>query len=80
MIEIAFDVARKLGTQSLAFDFVFDNEIPKILEISYCFPMGKDTPDDCPGYWDSNLVWHSERVNAQKFMIEDFIKSINNKF
>jgi glutathione synthase/RimK-type ligase-like ATP-grasp enzyme len=77
MIKIAFDVAKKLGTQSLAFDFIYDNKIPKIMELSYCFPMGKGSADDCPGYWDSNLNWHSERVNAQKYMIEDFIKSLN---
>jgi hypothetical protein len=77
MIKIAFDVANKLGTQSLAFDFIYDNKIPKILELSYCYPMGKGSADDCPGYWDSNLNWHSERVNAQKYMIEDFIKSLN---
>jgi glutathione synthase/RimK-type ligase-like ATP-grasp enzyme len=79
MIKIAFDVAKKLGTQSLAFDFIYDNKIPKIMELSYCFPMGKGSADDCPGYWDSNLNWHSERVNAQKFMIEDFIKSLKTK-
>ena len=79
MIKIAFDVAKKLGTQSLAFDFIYDNKIPKIMELSYCFPMGKGSADDCPGYWDSNLNWHSERVNAQKYMIEDFIKSLKTK-
>jgi glutathione synthase/RimK-type ligase-like ATP-grasp enzyme len=80
MIKIAFDVAKKLGTQSLAFDFIYDNKIPKNLELSYCYPMGKGSVDDCHGYWDSNLNWHNEGVNAQKFIIEDFIKSINNKF
>ncbi len=79
MIKIAFDVANKLDTQSLAFDFIYDNKIPKILELSYCYPMGKGSADDCQGYWDSNLNWHNERVNAQKYMIEDFIKSLNTK-
>jgi glutathione synthase/RimK-type ligase-like ATP-grasp enzyme len=77
MIKIAFDVVQKLGTQSLAFDFIYDNKIPKILELSYCYPMGKGSPDDCPGYWDSNLNWYSEKVDAQKYILEDFVKSLN---
>lgn len=32
--------------------------------------------DDCPGYWDSNLEWHQEKVNQQYFMIEDFINGL----
>jgi glutathione synthase/RimK-type ligase-like ATP-grasp enzyme len=73
-IKIAFDVAKKIGSQSIAFDFVLDHQKPKIIEISYCFPLG--APDDCAGYWDENLIWHDEKVNAEEFMIEDFIKDL----
>ena len=71
-ISIAFIVANKLGSQSIAFDFVIDGHNPKIIEISYCFPLG--APDDCLGYWDDNLDWHEENINAEVFMIRDFIK------
>lgn len=75
-INIAFSVAKALGTQSVAFDFVQDKDTPKIVEISYCFPPG--APDDCIGYWDSNLIWHDEIVNAEVFIIKDFIDKCKN--
>lgn len=71
-VKIAFSVAKALGTQSLAFDFVQDGDNPQIVEISYCFPLG--APDDCAGYWDSNLIWHDEIINAEVYIIKDFIQ------
>jgi glutathione synthase/RimK-type ligase-like ATP-grasp enzyme len=75
-IDIAFKVANKIGSQSIAFDFVLDGQNPKIIEISYCFPLG--APDDCIGYWDENLIWYEEKVNAEIFMIRDFIEICKN--
>ena len=77
-IEKAFETSKKLKTQSLAFDFVMDDKVPKIVEISYCFPMGAAV-DKCPGYWDSNLTWHNKKINVQYCMIEDFIKQLKEK-
>ena len=74
-IQSAFDTAKKLKTQSIALDFIWDGQEPAIAEISYCFTMGKSY-DDCPGYWDSNLNWHEKIVNPQFFMIEDFIEEL----
>lgn len=74
-VRIAFSVANQLGAQSIAYDFVMDAGNPKIVEISYCFPLG--APDECVGYWDNNLVWHEEPINAEIFMIKDFITKCN---
>ena len=74
-IQCAFEIAKKLKTQSVAFDFIWDGPEPKIVEISYCFVLGPFY-DDCPGYWDSNLDWHETIVNPQYFMIEDFIEEL----
>jgi glutathione synthase/RimK-type ligase-like ATP-grasp enzyme len=74
-IRIAFDTAKILKVQSVAFDFIWDNKMPKIVEISYCFAMGPSI-DNCQGYWDSNLIWHKETVNPQYFIIEDFINEL----
>ena len=75
-INIAFIVANKLNSQSIAFDFVLDGQNPKIIEISYCFPQS--APDCCPGYWDENLEWHATKINAEVFMIKDFIEKCEN--
>lgn len=55
-VKIALDVCEKLKAQSLAFDFVFEDGIPLIVEISYAF-TGK-AYDFCEGYWDQDLQWH----------------------
>ena len=73
-VKIAFEVAGKLNLQSVAFDFVMDKSQPKIIEVSYCFPM--EVADSCPGYWDKQLQWHPAQVNAPYFMIEDFINHL----
>lgn len=76
-LKIAFEVSKKLNTQSLAFDFVYDKGgNPLIVELSYAYSMGK-AYDDCPGYWDSDLVWHDKLVDPQRFIIEDFIASLS---
>lgn len=73
-IKIAFDISKELSCQSIAFDFIKSQDNYKLVEISYCYTMGKSY-DDCMGYWDSNLKWHPKQVNPQYFIIEDFIES-----
>ena len=75
-IQIAFETAKKLKSKSVAFDFIWQDNEPKIVEISYCFILGPFY-DDCPGYWDSDLKWHNKIVNPQYFIIEDFLKELN---
>ena len=73
-IKIAFDISRKLNAQCLGYDFVFDGSEYHIIEISYGFTMMGYDP--CPGYWDSDLKWHSGQFVAQNFMVEDFINTL----
>lgn len=71
-IQISFNVNEKLKCQSLAYDFVFDdNNNPLIVEISYGFDV--KAYDPCPGYWDSSLKWHDARFKPQEWMIENLI-------
>jgi glutathione synthase/RimK-type ligase-like ATP-grasp enzyme len=75
-IKIAFDIANQIGSDSLAFDFVYDEmKNPLIVEISYAYNMGA-AYDNCPGYWDKDLKWHKDEVNPQRYIIEDFINSL----
>jgi glutathione synthase/RimK-type ligase-like ATP-grasp enzyme len=74
-VQIAFQVARQLGVQSLAFDFLF-NEMrePMISEISYCFVP--DYVHNCPGYWDSNCNWITGAVWPEHAILDDFLDAI----
>jgi hypothetical protein len=71
-VKIAFDVSQKVNTQSLAYDFVFDDGKPLLVEISYAYTSTAYWK--CPGYWDGDLVWHEEDVIPEFFIIEDFCK------
>lgn len=74
-VEIVFKIDKKIQTQCIAYDFVFDNDNnPLVVEISYGFSM---TPyDNCEGYWSSDLMWHEGEINPQSWMMEDLTKEI----
>lgn len=75
-LELAFSVSKKLKTQCLAMDVVYDiNNSPVIVEISYGFATGK-VYENCDGYFDSSLNWLDKKVTPQYFMIEDFIADL----
>ena len=78
-VSLAFKISRDLGAQSMAYDFIYNNGEAKLVEISYCFITG-EFYDNCHGYWDENMNWYREEVNPQFFMIEDFIKEIEDSF
>jgi len=75
MISIAFNTANKLGLQSVAFDFIMnDQDRPLIVEISYCFSIDEFELEY--GYWDSQLNWREGNFNPQEWMLTDLLKSI----
>lgn len=72
-VKIAFDVNDKLKTQSIAFDFVFDeNNNPLIVEISYGFAA--NAYDVCEGYWTNDMQWHAgNNFDFCGWMVESLI-------
>jgi glutathione synthase/RimK-type ligase-like ATP-grasp enzyme len=76
-LRIAFDTAKKLGTQSLAFDFVRSPAgDPLIVEISYCYLA--DAVYACPGHWDSTLAWHAGPMWPQDAILLDLLAMHDN--
>lgn len=74
-VEIAFAVNKKIKSQSIGYDFIFDEKNnPLIVEISYGFAT--NPYDCCPGYWTSNLEWHEGKFNPQGWMVEEIIKEV----
>ncbi len=74
-IEIAFETTRRLGSQCIAYDFVFDGDgAPWLVEISYGFV--KEVYDPCPGYWDASLRWHTGPFDPQGWMVGVLMRSI----
>lgn len=75
IVEIAFDVAKYLKMQSIAFDFVYDQDKnPMIIEISYGF--GTKGARKCPGYWTDDLQWHDGAgFDFYGWMVEGLLNS-----
>ena len=58
--------------QSVAFDFILDNNKPLIVEMSYGF--GVKGISNAPGYWDRDLNWHKgENFDFCGWMVEQII-------
>ena len=75
-LEIAFDVTRKVESQSMAFDFVLgEQQQPLILEVSYGYIP--QLVHSCTGYWDGRLNWCEGQVWPQDAIIIDLLKDIS---
>lgn len=77
-VKIAFDINKKIKSQSIAYDFVFDkNNNPLIVEISYGYIL--EVYIKCPGFWDIDMKWHEQSFNSAIWQIQNIINSINTK-
>lgn len=74
LIKLSFEYSNRLNMQSVAFDYIYDNGKPLVVEISYAFSISAYDP--CVGYWDRKLHFHDEHPNPQYFMIEDIVNKI----
>jgi glutathione synthase/RimK-type ligase-like ATP-grasp enzyme len=56
-VEIAFRISRDMGFQSMAYDFLKnENGEPEFCEVSYTYVSS--AIHKCPGYWDRELNWY----------------------
>jgi glutathione synthase/RimK-type ligase-like ATP-grasp enzyme len=69
-IEIAFAVSKKLGFQSMAYDFVLRDGLPLVLEMSYTFQTRV-----YPGYFDEQLVWQETETDVAHEIIQNLLQS-----
>ena len=68
-VELAFELARKLGSSCTAFDFVRKTDGSyAVVEISYGFGWTGDKTH--PGYWDNNLNWHEGETRPQEWLVD----------
>lgn len=73
-VRVAFEVAARLRTQSLAFDFLFDPAgRPMIGEISYCYIAA--AVHACAGHWRRNGEWCGGNVWPEDAIIEDLLRN-----
>ena len=76
-VKLALEISQKLGFQSMAYDFIYDEEKnPAIVEISYCYG---DYPEFSTGYWDEKLQWHHGSFPPQYLELMDLLNMPNLK-
>jgi glutathione synthase/RimK-type ligase-like ATP-grasp enzyme len=79
-VAFAFDMAERIGAQSVAFDILRAAGEPVVTEISYTFAAWAIR--DCPGHWKRageakrDIVWVAGPLRAEDAIFEDFVASI----
>jgi glutathione synthase/RimK-type ligase-like ATP-grasp enzyme len=77
-VRIAFDVAEKFRSQSMAFDFVLaPNDTPMIVEVSYCYDP--TAVYRCEGHWDRELRWHAGHIWPEEAILADVLDQISQR-
>lgn len=72
-IKIAFEISERSDFQAMAYDFVFVDKKPFLIEIGYA--VSHRAYDDCQGHWTPDLVWHDEKTLICDEMIKNLMKS-----
>ena len=73
VLKIGFDVSKRLNLQSVAFDFIFKNGEPLIVELS-CF-FGTKGSSKCKGYWNDEYIWHEGSFEPMHWQIDNLMLS-----
>jgi glutathione synthase/RimK-type ligase-like ATP-grasp enzyme len=78
-VRMAFDIQRALKTQAVALDFVRTPEGKQVVvETSYGFSTGPY--DFCQGYWDKDIVHHSQRDwHPEQAILDVVCETIRNR-
>lgn len=72
-IQIAFEVSRGAGYNSMAYDFLFNEDgEPEFCEISYNYMSY--AIEACPGYWDADLNWCPGRFVPELLHLRDALQ------
>lgn len=74
-VKIAFEVTEKLQMQSVAFDFIFDEENqPLIVEISYGF--GTKGISNALGFWTKDLTFHQNVCRPEEWILKNVLRQL----
>jgi glutathione synthase/RimK-type ligase-like ATP-grasp enzyme len=75
-IESAFDTAKRLETKCLAIDLIKNKEDGKVyvIEVSHAYAPSSLKP--CKGYWSESLNWTKSNDDPQYYLMERYVKEI----
>jgi hypothetical protein len=70
IVRSAFKTAKALQMQCVGFDYVVDRNGGEGKIIEMCHGFDSDAIYGCGGYWDQDLVWHDDPLNAQTEILQ----------
>lgn len=76
-IPIARRISEKIGSQTMTYDFLYDNDALKIVEMSYGFSAS--AVYNAQGWYDKQMNYHQERTDVHQMILERLIKEYNSK-
>jgi glutathione synthase/RimK-type ligase-like ATP-grasp enzyme len=76
-IKSAFDIAERLKAQCVAFDFVYKDGKPLVIEISYGYAHAAYAP--CEGYWDNTLNWFPGGFDSCEWMVDVILNDVKRR-
>ena len=78
-VKLGFEVARKLGMQSVAIDGLYDGEgRPMVGEVSYTYVSS--AVQSCPGHFRPDLSWVSGQMWPEQAQAEDYLARLAARF
>lgn len=76
-IPIARRISQEIGSQTMTYDFLRDNGVLKIVEMSYGFSAS--AVYNSLGWYDSEMNFHEEKTDVHQFVINTLIDEYNSK-
>ena len=73
----AFLLSDRLRTQSLACDYLFQENELRLIEISYGYVPR--VYDKCVGYWDREMGWHEGPITGEDLIMEMFLERLGRR-
>jgi glutathione synthase/RimK-type ligase-like ATP-grasp enzyme len=75
-VHLAFEAARKINSQCLAFDLIYDSDHrPVVIEVCYGFVPAPI--HQCVGYWTANMSFHKVHIWPQDVIIQDLLSQLD---
>ncbi|HBO42348.1 MAG TPA: hypothetical protein DD670_00085 [Planctomycetaceae bacterium] len=71
-VRIALETSRKLGFQSMAYDFLYDRD-GKAVICECCYTFDDRAVFNCAGFWDEQLHWHEGHYWPQYWQLVDLL-------
>jgi glutathione synthase/RimK-type ligase-like ATP-grasp enzyme len=73
-IRLAFETARRIGSQSCAIDGLRRGGEAVVCEISYTYASW--AVEACPGHWDARMNWHEGRMWPEEAQVQDLLEKL----